>query len=500
MSHKFIFIGGLHRSGTSLVHELLSSHPEISGFSKTDVPENEGQHLQTVFKPASTYGGPGYFCLNKNSYMDETDPLATVSNAQKLYNEWKIHWDEKKTYLMEKSPPNLVRTRFLQSIFTESYYIIVLRHPIAIAYATRKWTPKTSVANLIDNALSCFEQFNKDMPYLQNVHIIHYEDFVRQPQKSLDKITTWLGLESIPVNQVVHSNINQKYFDLYKKESSRFFQNPFKSLKWIPKRYEKRLNKFGYSTVDLNILKPFYRDKTLQIQKNIKLFLKPYDHVNIYIPQLNLIYISISKTGISSIRSVFLKKVGASYNNKNYKSIHGKVQDVFQYIPLKKISEKQNTFKFTIVRNPFERLVSCYKNKVLDEDYMPIQKGYDSLFYKGMPFEEFAKGVCQLPDLLSDRHFRSQYSYLFYKGDLIVDFLGKLENIEKDFAIIKKKYDLGELPHINPSKVKKSYKNYYTPELLKMVYKRYKNDVENLNYQKEYQELKKYVENLKDPI
>lgn len=496
MPNKYIFIGGLHRSGTSLIHELLCSHPDISGFSKTDVPENEGQHLQTVYKPALAYGGPGHFCLNKNSYMNETDPLATQSNAKILYTQWKPHWDTNKTYLIEKSPPNLVRTRFLQSLFPTSRYIIVLRHPIAVAYATKKWTPKTSIAKLIDNALSCFEQFSRDLPYLQNVHIIHYENFVKQPQESLDKITSWLGLDSITINQVVHTDVNQKYFDIYKREKNVFFQNPFKHLKHISKRYENRLNKFGYSALDLNTVKAFEKDKTLQIQNNIKQFLKPYNHVNIHIPQLNLIYISISKTGISSIRSIFLKKVGATYNKKNYKTIHGKVADIFQYISIKKVSKQQDTYKFSIVRNPFDRLVSCYKNKILDEEYLPIQKGYDSLFYKDMSFEEFAKGVCQLPDMLSDRHFRSQYSYLFYKGELIVDFLGKFENIDEDFDVIKKKYDLGELPHINKSSTKSNYRDYYTPELVQLVYNRYKNDVEKFNYLKEYQELKEYSENL----
>ena len=44
-----VFVGGLHRSGTSLVHRCLALHPAVSGFSGTGVPEDEGQHLQTVY-------------------------------------------------------------------------------------------------------------------------------------------------------------------------------------------------------------------------------------------------------------------------------------------------------------------------------------------------------------------------------------------------------------------------------------------------------------------
>ena len=76
------------------------------------------------------------------------------------------------------------------------------------------------------------------------------------------------------------------------------------------------------------------------------------------------------------------------------------------------------------------------------------------------------------------------------------DYLGKFETINKDFVVIKEKYNLKELSHINPSKNKKSYKDYYTPELVEMVYKRYKNDVKKFDYQKEYRDLQKYVSNL----
>ncbi len=40
-------------------------------------------------------------------------------------------------YLVEKTTQNILKTRFLQSIFPESAFIIVFRHPIALAYATK---------------------------------------------------------------------------------------------------------------------------------------------------------------------------------------------------------------------------------------------------------------------------------------------------------------------------------------------------------------------------
>ena len=55
--HRYIFVCGLHRSGTSVLFRSLRDHPEVSGFQGTASPEDEGMHLQTVYLPSGRYGG-----------------------------------------------------------------------------------------------------------------------------------------------------------------------------------------------------------------------------------------------------------------------------------------------------------------------------------------------------------------------------------------------------------------------------------------------------------
>ncbi|WP_121971331.1 sulfotransferase [Leptolyngbya sp. BC1307] len=155
-NHQFVFVCGLHRSGTSLLFKCIGEHPDISRFKDTGVPEDEGQHLQSVFKPASTYGGWGKFGFNKNAYLTEASSLVCDRNKARLFSEWQKFWDLEKTLLLEKSPPNLIRMRFLQAMFPNSYFIVLKRHPIAVSYATQK-VNKKSIYSLIEHWLVCYE-------------------------------------------------------------------------------------------------------------------------------------------------------------------------------------------------------------------------------------------------------------------------------------------------------------------------------------------------------
>src|SRR6516164_3214081 len=107
LDHTLVFIGGLHRSGTSILHECLREHPRASGFRETGVPEDEGQHLQSVYPPAKVHGGPGKFGFHREAYLTESSLLVSDANREKLLCDWKKYWDITKATLLEKSPPNL---------------------------------------------------------------------------------------------------------------------------------------------------------------------------------------------------------------------------------------------------------------------------------------------------------------------------------------------------------------------------------------------------------
>lgn len=239
----FIFLAGLHRSGTSLLHEIIREHPLISGFSRTGVPEDEGQHLQSIYVPANSYGGAGKFAFDARSYMDESHPLATDENAEKIFSQWSRYWDMSCSNLVEKSPPNIIRTRFLQKLYPNSKFIAILRHPLPVAYATKKWS-NTSPFSVLKHTLLAYDIFRKDVPSLKSIFIVHYEDFVLDPQKCLDRIYRFLGVESIQIEKEVRSDVNEKYFEMWRVDKKNLINRLSLA---VSIGVEKKANMFGYS-------------------------------------------------------------------------------------------------------------------------------------------------------------------------------------------------------------------------------------------------------------
>lgn len=247
--YKFVFIGGLHRSGTSMLFQSLRAHPLISGFKDTGVPEDEGQHLQSVYPPAHVYGGAGRFGFHAASHLTENSPLVSKHNREKLLHEWSRYWDTTKPVLLEKSPPNLVRTRFLQSLFPGAYFIIVLRHPVAVTLATLKWGKGRTTHSLIKHWLVCHELFREDCGHLKRVFVLKYEDLVKQPVHYLGRIFHFLGINNYSIPQAMRSNVNEHYFDLWRRRQNGCLSGCY--INYLARVYEERVNQFGYSLLDL---------------------------------------------------------------------------------------------------------------------------------------------------------------------------------------------------------------------------------------------------------
>ena len=215
---------------------------------------------------------------------------------------------------------------------------------------------------------------------------------------------------------------------------------------------------------------------------------------------MEMVYISIPKVACTAIKHALMGGlVDDSLHSDNVMDIHTLTA---KYRKSSLTMKDKKFYKFAFVRNPFERLVSCYKDKVQREiqhnnryyfdtgyNQVLIKNLFGSQFNSSMSFADFVKLVCKIPDFLSDGHFKSQYSMLYKHGNLVPDFVGKLENMEKDWEIIANRCHCGKLKTVNRTDNEDWMSCYTSENLVESVAARYKKDIDCFGYRDIYDKL-----------
>ena len=235
-----------------MLYRSLTSHPAIGGISNSGVPEDEGQHLQSVYPPARHHGGPGRFGFDEGARLTESSPLVTPANRERLMAEWGRYWSGDRAILAEKSPPNIIRARFLQALFPDATFVMMIRHPVAVACATRKWS-RTSLASLIRHWLRCHDILAADATLIERLQVVQYEHFVKDPGREVGRVVSSLGLQGAVPSPPVDASVNDRYFRSWRTGGTRLGR-AVRDRSVV--RHEAAVNRFGYSLLDLERLPP----------------------------------------------------------------------------------------------------------------------------------------------------------------------------------------------------------------------------------------------------
>lgn len=203
------------------------------------------------------------------------------------------------------------------------------------------------------------------------------------------------------------------------------------------------------------------------------------DHEN------EIIFIHIPRTGGTSIENALL---GSDFWNVDHRNKHASC-----HIAKEEYSEYwDDYFKFTFVRNPWDRHVSMLKhekfyygetqnfgNGKLDmtklEQYIskfgkpPTTIEFDYRFFERNDIEKFGiipKGI-----------------YTNYIGKEM-DYIGRFENLQGDFNSITKELGIAkrELPKSGASKKRKPYTDYYDDGTRDLINSMYEFDIAKFNY------------------
>ena len=212
---------------------------------------------------------------------------------------------------------------------------------------------------------------------------------------------------------------------------------------------------------------------------------------HVILHKYKVIYFDTPKVACSSIRYALADLLEIQVAPQV--GIHAR--DSLPHVDKKTLFEEyKDYFKFSFVRNPWDRLLSCYSEKIRDEKLnnnnfsngVANSIGKHGVFRGSMSFEEFVDALSTIPDRRADPHLRSQYALLSNEsGELFLDFIGRFENLEEDFDKVCHLAGMPKtsLPHKNQSPMKKAnYIDYYTDKTKNFVSQRYAKDIEVFEY------------------
>jgi len=184
-------------------------------------------------------------------------------------------------------------------------------------------------------------------------------------------------------------------------------------------------------------------------------------YVYIKSDEFKFIYFITPKAGSRTIVK-YLKNLGFEFKGDKMREL-----DFEKY---------KDYFKFGFTRNPWDRMVSVWKNKVIDGHETGLG---DLRIFKD--FKVFLKKACEKNLENCDNHIKLQTVMLPCEH---LNYVGDLYTLNKDFKMICDKLgiELQQIPHENKSE-HKHYTEYYDDETRQIVAEKYAKDIEYFGYE-----------------
>ncbi len=144
-----------------------------------------------------------------------------------------------------------------------------------------------------------------------------------------------------------------------------------------------------------------------------------------------------------------------------------------------------STFKFCFVRNPYDRLLSAYIDKIMGGGGLQA-KFHAALGREGdISFDDFIDVIADEPAEEMDAHYAVQCQHTF-QPCVPYDYIGRFERLPEGLAEIGRrigmdlqKYEARLDPHKTGPKL---YADYYTPRTVRLVQRRFAEDFEAFGY------------------
>lgn len=132
-------------------------------------------------------------------------------------------------------------------------------------------------------------------------------------------------------------------------------------------------------------------------------------------------------------------------------------------------------FKFVVVRNPWDRLVSQYSYL----DRRADLRGYFGI-EEGVRFSDYVEAIARSDHV----QVKPQVDFTHSNGVQLVDFVARFERLDEDFAFVATRLGLAgiTLPHVNKSDRDPDYRRYYDVATRRRAGEIFARDIEIFGY------------------
>lgn len=232
LAHKPVFIFGVHRSGTTLLRDLLDGHPALAVLpSEGAYLTNLEQHLlalpteermaylgtEWLRRLANPINQPPYWLLGRSNeggspYVDFARWLVTWwPLVQDLGSQWPhmavvlayaSSTDGTGTdYWVDKTPVNERFYDRLSREMPQARFIHIIRHPVDTLSSRKKMEPSVSFRSALRDLKMSFRLAASQQNRLKDHHylLLRYEHVCTEPQATAAAIAAFLNIDHLPI-------------------------------------------------------------------------------------------------------------------------------------------------------------------------------------------------------------------------------------------------------------------------------------------------------------
>lgn len=185
-----IFIIGRHRSGSTLIEQILSSHSAIEGTAELPyIPDIAGE-IADVDGPA---GGAQYF-----ENLAKLSPEVLADFGERYLERARLHRSTSRPFFIDKDPGNLFHVGLIALILPNAKFIDARRNPAAACWSQFTVQFKMTNLRLTEFARAwrdyaeLMEHFDAVLP--GKIHRVIYEDLVTDTEKEVRRLLGYLDL------------------------------------------------------------------------------------------------------------------------------------------------------------------------------------------------------------------------------------------------------------------------------------------------------------------